>query len=156
MNIGNKFQRIGSTICLLFFVTICAYGQTDANKKSTQQLYKTGKPSDWPKSKDAVVAAPGIHKVLLENDSVRVLEVTLLPGQVEPLHHHQFPSVLYVMEGGDFLDRDGDGNVIFDSRKLPSPPKLPMAIWQGPEALHSVENLSKTIPIRLIRVEIKM
>jgi hypothetical protein len=155
MNVTKQTQQIVSTICLLLFATVVVYGQADANKKSMQQLYKTEKPSDWPKSKDAVVAAPGIHKIVLENDSVRVLEVTLLPGQVEPLHHHQFPSVLYVMEGGAFLDRDGNGNVIFDSRKVPSP-KLPMAIWQAPEALHSVENLSKTIPIKLIRVEIKM
>jgi hypothetical protein len=37
---------------------------------------------------DAVAAAPGNHRVLLENDRVRVLEVTVNPGEREPLHAH--------------------------------------------------------------------
>jgi hypothetical protein len=31
----------------------------------------------WPPSMDAVVAAPESHRVLFENDDVRVLEVTI-------------------------------------------------------------------------------
>ena len=64
-------------------------------------------------------------------------------------------SVLYIQAAGDFIDRDRDGKVIFDTRKLPAPLKLPLTMWKGPEAPHSVENLSKTITIRLIRVEVK-
>ena len=33
-------------------------------------------PCAWPDALDAVVAAPQNHKVLLENDRVRVLDVT--------------------------------------------------------------------------------
>ncbi len=92
---------------------------------------------------------------MLENDTVRVLEVTVLPGETEAVHHHQWPSVLYFMDAGDFIDRDGSGNIIFDTRKLPEPLKFPLTMWKAPEAPHSVENLSKTKKIRLIRVEIK-
>ena len=92
---------------------------------------------------------------MLENDSVRVLEVTVLPGETEAVHHHQYPSVLYFIDAGDFIDRDGEGNVILDTRKLSSPLKFPFTKWKGPEAPHSVENLSKTKTLRLIRVEIK-
>ncbi|RYE49629.1 MAG: hypothetical protein EOP21_05115, partial [Hyphomicrobiales bacterium] len=42
---------------------------------------------------DAVVAAPKQHKVLFENDRLRVLEVTLEPNEEEPTHHHRWPSV---------------------------------------------------------------
>jgi hypothetical protein len=59
------------------------------------------------------------------------------------------------MEAGDFIDHNGSGNVIFDTRKLPAPLKFPLTMWNGPEAPHSVKNLSKTKKIRLIRVEIK-
>jgi hypothetical protein len=61
------------------------------------------------------------------------------------------------MEGEDFIDRDGEGNVLFDSRKIPSfhSNKLPMTSWTDPQGPHSIENLSKTQRIRLIRVEIK-
>lgn len=117
--------------------------------------YKTGDPANWPKDQDAVSAAPGNHKILLENDKVRVLEVTVAPGEVEPIHHHQWPSVLYVMEAGFFIDRDSEGNVIVDSRQIPEPLTFPLTMYKDPEAPHSVENLSETITIRLIRVEMK-
>jgi hypothetical protein len=34
----------------------------------------------WGDELDAVVAAPNSHRVVFENDQVRVLEVTLAPG----------------------------------------------------------------------------
>jgi hypothetical protein len=40
-----------------------------------------------------VVAAPAHHKVIFENDRLRVLEVTLEPNDEEPVHHHRWPSV---------------------------------------------------------------
>lgn len=156
MNPTTKLQLLATIICSTIFTSINSYGQTEGNKKSAQSVsYKTGNPADWPKDQDAVISAKKNHKILLENDSVRVLEVTVLPGETEAVHHHQYPSVLYIMECGDFIDRGGDGNVIFDSRKLPSPLTFPMTMWKSPEAPHSIENLSTTKTIRLVRVEIK-
>jgi hypothetical protein len=40
----------------------------------------------WAPEKDALAAAPQNHKLLFENDDVRVLEVTVPPGVREPLH----------------------------------------------------------------------
>ena len=134
-------------------INLNCIGQENSNQQTIN--YKTGNPADWPKELDAVVAAPKNHKILLENDSVRVLEVSLAPGEVEALHHHQWPSVLYIQEAGDFIDYDGDGNVIFDSRNLPEPLTLPLTMYKNPEAPHSVVNLSETETIRLIRVEMK-
>lgn len=117
--------------------------------------YGKGNPADWPKEKDAVVAAPGNHKILLENDKVRVLDVTVAPGEVEAVHSHRWPSVLYFMAAGDFIDRDASGKVIFDSRTLATPLVFPLTMYKEPEAPHSVENLSKTITLHLVRVELK-
>jgi hypothetical protein len=50
-------------------------------------------PSVWDSALDAVRAAPKHHKVLFENDNLRVLEVTLPPGDEEPVHHHRWPSI---------------------------------------------------------------
>ena len=50
-------------------------------------------PSIWDPELDAVKAAPKHHKVIFENDRVRVLEVTLEPHDEEPVHHHRWPSV---------------------------------------------------------------
>ena len=131
------------------------FSQNNETRADQSINYKTGNPADWPKNRDAVVAAPRNHKILLENENVRVLQVTHKPGELEPLHYHQWHSVLYIQSAGDFVDRDGAGNVIFDSRTLKTPLKFPMTMWKDPEAPHSVENLNKTITLRLIRVEMK-
>lgn len=47
----------------------------------------------WPDSLEAVNAAPKNHKVLFENDHVRLLEVTVQPGETENMHGHKYPSV---------------------------------------------------------------
>lgn len=116
--------------------------------------YVTGNPASWPAELEATIAAPDNHKILLENERVRVLEVTLGPGEVEPLHFHRWPSVLHITQADEWIDRDAQGSVIFDSRAGP-PLQLPLTMWKGPEAPHSPVNLSDSVEVRLIRVEIK-
>jgi len=65
----------------------------------------------WPAFMDAVAAAPGNHRVLLENDRVRVLEVTVNPGEREPLHAHCLPGVEYAMSGGKYRTYDRPGQI---------------------------------------------
>ena len=50
-------------------------------------------PTRWDPALDAVTAAPDQHRVIFENARLRVLEVTLEPGDEEPVHHHRWPSV---------------------------------------------------------------
>jgi hypothetical protein len=59
----------------------------------SSQNDSVGEASTWDPFLDAVVAAPNNHKVLFENDRLRVLEVTLQPYEEEPLHHHRWPCV---------------------------------------------------------------
>jgi predicted metal-dependent enzyme (double-stranded beta helix superfamily) len=42
-----------------------------------------------PASFDAVVAAPNSHRVLLEDEKIRVLRVEVAPGVTEPVHDHR-------------------------------------------------------------------
>ena len=104
----------------------------------------------WTPASDALVAAPQDHKLLFENDEVRVLEVTVPPGVREPLHAHRYPSVLYYISaahmkeyspGVPAMDRGhkDDGSVIF----------LPV----GPP--HQMQNLESSKPLIAIRVELK-
>jgi quercetin dioxygenase-like cupin family protein len=116
--------------------------------------YDPNNPASWPDSLDAVVAAPQNHKVVLENEHVRVLEVTVRPGENEPLHMHRRPSVMYVMAEDNIRDYDAAGNVLYDSAKEKAPPQTPYTIWMEPQAPHWVENLSPQ-PLRLLRVELK-
>jgi hypothetical protein len=51
-------------------------------------------------STDAVAAAPEHHKVILENDSVRVLEARVPLHSHEPPHTHPWPSVFFEQTSG--------------------------------------------------------
>ncbi|HEY5750849.1 MAG TPA: hypothetical protein VIU12_32520, partial [Chryseolinea sp.] len=52
-----------------------------------------------PASYDAIAAAPDNHRVVFENEKVRVLEVTIKSGEKEPLHMHPMPSVMTIITG---------------------------------------------------------
>lgn len=148
-------------VLLFIFVSINVVLSQEKKITATQSFaYRSADPhlddpEDWEANLDAVIAAPKNHKILMENDKVRVLEVTIAPGETEEVHHHQWPSVLYIQEADDFIDYDSDGKIIVDTRLIKPALKFPMTMWKDAEAAHSVENLSKTITIRLIRVEMK-
>ena len=114
----------------------------------------TPSPCPWPDSLDAVVAAPGNHRVLLENERIRVLDVTVAPGEREPVHAHCWPSVLYIMSGSTFRDYDERGNILMEQLQPIPLSQFPLTIWMGPQAPHAIENLD-TKKVHLIRVEIK-
>jgi len=75
--------------------------------------------SVWDPALDAVTAAPENHKVLFENDGLRVLEVTLESGEEEPVHHHRWPSVfMFDQVQGPIHDFDVDGNILPPNRDV--------------------------------------
>jgi hypothetical protein len=108
----------------------------------------------WPADLDAMVAAPGFHTVLFENDQVRVLDGRVPPGAVVPVHTHQWGGVLYVQKGSDFVRRDPDGNVLADTRLSKSTPVTGSASWGGPLPPHSFENVGPE-EFRTLTVEMK-
>jgi len=75
--------------------------------------------SAWDPALDAVIAAPRNHKVLFENDRLRVLEVTLEPNEEEPVHHHRWPSV-FVFDSvkGPIHDFSPDGTMLPPNRDV--------------------------------------
>lgn len=112
--------------------------------------------SDWPAHLDAVTAAPGNHRVLLEDDDLRVLEVTVEPGETEPLHHHCWPSLMVVLARPDYVNRDAQGNTIPPAGGPPADPTLPRALRLPPQKAHAIE-VAANAPhaFRGIRIEFK-
>jgi quercetin dioxygenase-like cupin family protein len=108
----------------------------------------------WPDSLDALIAAPAFHRVLLENERVRVLDVRIAPGQMVPVHTHKWPSIVYVQSISDFIRRDGQGKVIFDSRAAGAAQGDSAVQWLPPLPPHSVENVGDS-EIHLFTVELK-
>lgn len=103
---------------------------------------------------DALIAAPEHHSLILENESVRVLRTVVRPGETVPLHTHAWPSTMVVISGGDFVRRDGEGNVTLDSRDSGIVLEAGQTLWSGPLPLHTFENVGKTL-IHVINVEIR-
>jgi len=108
----------------------------------------------WPEELDALTAAPKHHMRVFENERVRVLEVRIGPGELVPVHTHRWPSVIYMQTGTHLIRRDGEGNLLLDTRTAGPPPKLPLTVWSGPLPPHSVENVGEE-ELRLFTVELK-
>jgi len=117
-------------------------------------------PSTWDVALDAVAAAPANHKVVYENDHLRVLEVILEPGEEEPLHHHRWPSVfVFDQVQGPIHDFAPDGTQLPPNRDV----MTALAKWNGkgclvvemaPQPLGRVFNASTKV-VHGIRVEMK-
>ena len=104
----------------------------------------------------AMAASPANHRVLLEDDEVRVLEVTVQPGERENLHHHRWPSIMVVLARPDYRNFDAEGNEIPPSGGTPSSPALPRAVRLPPQKMHAIEVAADAShPFRGIRFEFK-
>ena len=109
----------------------------------------------WPDSLDALIAAPGYHTLLFENEKVRVLHTRIPPGATAPIHTHRWPCVVFIQSWSDCIRRDHLGNVLVDSRQGLETPKLNTPTWQQPLPPHSLENIGDA-EINTTSVEIKI
>lgn len=89
---------------------------------------------------DGVVAAPEHHRVLFENDRVRVVETTVPAGEITAVHTHLAPAVQYVVSGSHFIRRDPSGAVMLDTRKTDPPFEWPRVMWSAGTPAHALEN----------------
>lgn len=115
---------------------------------------KNSKQPEWDESLDAMTAAPEHHKVLLENEHVRVLDSWIKPGETTPVHTHRWASVLYILGTSDFIRYDAEGNKIFDSLSSETNIEKGTAVWSPPLSPHYVENIGDG-EIRVISIELK-
>lgn len=108
----------------------------------------------WPASLDAVAAAPGDHRVALENDRVRVLDVSVAPGERQSVHAHCWPGVVYAIWQGASRDYDGEGRLIGAVKEDPPESAFPQARWTEAQAPHARHNLGAR-PSHVLRIELK-
>lgn len=110
---------------------------------------------------DAVAAAPYSHRVVFEDEHVRVLDIRLPPGAVEPIHIHALPSVIFGETGGSggakfvYTEyRMVDGKFEEVSRQEVTPTPGYRTVWSPPEGPHSISNVGG-VPVQFRRMEIK-
>lgn len=117
---------------------------------------QTSSETTWllPEEMDALQAAPQHHRLLFENDKVRVIDACIPPGETTGLHTHQWPASLYVISWSDFIRYDKDGNVALDSRTLSQTPAPSSALWTESLVLHTLKNIGDK-DLHIISVEVK-
>lgn len=96
---------------------------------------------------DALTASPETFRLVFENETVRVLEYTLLPGQKDRQHTHP-RRVAHVISGGTLRVGLPDGTTIIVEEKTGT------SAWSDPAPLHDTENIGAT-PITILLVEVK-
>lgn len=96
---------------------------------------------------DGLVSSPDNFKLLLENDQVRVLRYTLLPGALDHWHTHP-PRVGYVLSGGKIRVTEADGSHQDYDEKMGD------IYWAQFSPLHDTRNLGAT-PFVALLVEVK-
>lgn len=115
---------------------------------------QTSNTSDWPAELDALVAAPEHHRLLMENDIVRVIDTLIPPGETTNIHTHKWPASLYILSWSDFIRYDPAGNIIADSRNISQKPLPSSALWSDALPPHALKNIGEK-DIHIISVEIK-
>ena len=100
------------------------------------------------RAQDPVKVAGDQYKVISENDSVRVLDVTMAPGAKAAMHSHPDVDVV-VLEGGAVKWTLADGK-----SRLSGPEMKRGAIISMKAETHSAENVGTT-PIHVVLVEFK-
>jgi mannose-6-phosphate isomerase-like protein (cupin superfamily) len=111
-----------------------------------------------------VLAAPDDYQMLYEDGHVRLLEVTVRPGETTPTHGHPYASVLAfdtVPDPREIVDTKLDPNSPLNGQGAghgPAPSvfnmSVPTCTTVGPQAPHSILNKGD-VPLHYYRIEFK-
>jgi len=90
---------------------------------------------------DGPGAAPDHHRLVFENERIRVVETVIRAGDTAPLHTHLLPHVLMVSSGSQFIRRAVTGEVLVDTRDFGPDFTLPAYAWNDGIGPHTLENV---------------
>lgn len=117
-------------------------------KRNETEISETSKWT-FPDSLDAIKMAPESHKIVFEDSIVRILQVILEPNETEPMHTHQWKSVMWFTNAASmtYYQWDLDNNQFFIKDSI-SIPQMPREILnqgefldaEGPHAIRNLEN----------------
>jgi len=97
-------------------------------------------------AQDVVKLMPAMHKILLDNDDVRVYEATYKPGEKAAMHSHP-KHVVYIISGGKITFTGKDGKK--EERTMDTGQAI-----ESPETVHMTENTGDT-EVKVLVVELK-
>jgi len=95
---------------------------------------------------DAVNIAPHLHTVLFEDDKLRVLKVSVKPGETADMHWHPH-NINYILSSGTLSFEKQDGStVVVDLAEG--------QVTNSIESSHGVKNVGDTV-VETVQVELK-
>ena len=110
---------------------------------ASSAVYAATRPAP---SQDVVKVAGDSHRVIFENDRVRVLAVDIKPGQIAPMHSHP-DSVSYFLTDGKLKVTLPDG------KSVERNPKAGNAGWSD-ATTHEAQNIGAT-DFQQVQIELK-
>lgn len=112
-------------------------------------------PEAWPwdKNQEGLTIAPENHRVIFENEHVRVIELWILPGHQEPLHTHENKSLTIIDSPINMRYYGADGKVQFERPCNEEHRDRTSFLWREAEGLHAIENIDQRV-FHGIRIEI--
>jgi catechol 2,3-dioxygenase-like lactoylglutathione lyase family enzyme len=90
----------------------------------------------------------------LRDPDGHLIEVGQATGLLKSTDADRWASVEYVLSTTNFVRRDGDGNVLFDTRTAHAEPRPSDVLWSEPFPPHSLENVGDA-ELRVIMIELK-
>jgi len=162
-------MKFGQLLVGLLLGGLLGFGLSKYLKHTEQQLANTTpQPIDtssssakwvWPDSLDAMRAAPENHKLVYEDNDVRVLAVMLDGKKSEPIHTHKWKSIMWISKSIvpckiDNYKKDDNGKLVKSDSILIK--EMPINLGQliGPEGPTSITNLGSESGVAY-RVEFK-
>lgn len=90
-------MKFGQLLIGLILGSILGFGATKYLAKPAMLVSSSSSVKwRWPDSLDAVKVAPENHKVVYEDSTVRILQVLLDGHKQEPIHTHQWKSIMWI------------------------------------------------------------
>lgn len=143
----------------LGYVATIFFENESKEKTVTQTEVTTTEKWEWSEDLDALKAAPDNHKVVYEDDNVRILAVILDGKKSEPVHTHKWKSIMWIAKPivpCQIINykKDGNGNLVkADSVTINEMP-VDMGQLIKPEGPTSITNLSSESGVAY-RIEFK-
>jgi quercetin dioxygenase-like cupin family protein len=95
---------------------------------------------------DIVEISPDVHQVVFENETIRILEVTVKPGASVPMHTNP-ENINYILAGGTLRLFNPDGSAL-------DVQLAERQVIAAPVGRHAVENIGQT-EVRTLCIELK-
>ena len=103
---------------------------------------------------DAVRVAGNHHRLLFENESVRVLEVIIPPGESTEFHSHPMPGVFITNQPATRISRNLEDEIFKTTNREDFDPSQPAQWRKGSDMPVSV-TVTDSVAMKIIRVEMK-